>query len=383
MKKLLFVFGTRPEALKFAPLILAAKKDRRFCVEVCFTGQHREMAFQVLDLFRLKADYDLNVMKPNQSLSLLTERLIAKLDPIMKKSAPDAVIVQGDTTSAFVGALSAFYHKVPVAHVEAGLRSFDKYQPFPEELNRAFVSRIADWHFAPTSGAAKNLLNENTDKNKVFITGNTVVDALSTVSGQLNLNKTVLVSEILKRKKRIVLATTHRRENFGKPLEEICSAFNELTHRHEDIEILFLVHKNPQVQETVYRMLSKNRWIHLIPPADYLEFLTMMKYSYLIISDSGGVQEEAPTFHKPVLVLRNVTERPEGVKIGVAKLVGSDFNKITSEASKLLGKKSAYRKMSSGKNPYGDGRSCARILSILAKPRGQTIRLNKKALHER
>jgi len=382
VKKLLFVFGTRPEALKLAPLILAAKKDRRFCVEVCFTGQHREMAFQVLDLFRLKADYDLNVMKPNQSLSLLTERLIAKLDPIMKKSTPDAVIVQGDTTSAFVGALSAFYHKVPVAHVEAGLRSFDKYQPFPEELNRAFVGRIADWHFAPTSGAAKNLLKENTDKKKVFITGNTVVDALSAVSGQLNLNKTVLVSKILKRKKRIVLATTHRRENFGKPLEEICSAFNELTQRHEDIEILFLVHKNPQVQETVYRMLSKNRQIHLIPPADYLEFLTMMKYSYLIISDSGGVQEEAPTFHKPVLVLRNVTERPEGVKIGVAKLVGSDFNKITFEASNLLGNKSAYRKMSKGINPYGDGRSCARILSILAKPRGETSRLNK-ASHER
>ncbi|HCM42959.1 MAG TPA: UDP-N-acetylglucosamine 2-epimerase (non-hydrolyzing) [Candidatus Omnitrophica bacterium] len=365
MNKLLFVFGTRPEALKLAPLILAAKKDRRFSVEVCFTGQHREMAFQVLDLFRLKADYDLNVMKPNQSLSLLTERLISKLDPVMKKSKPNVVIVQGDTTSAFVGALSSYYHKVPVAHVEAGLRSFDKYQPFPEELNRAFAGRIADWHFAPTAGAAKNLLDENTDRKKVYITGNTVVDALKTVYGRLNLKNAVLAGEILKRKNRIILATTHRRENFGKPLEEICSAFSELTRRHSDIEILFLVHKNPKVQKTVYRMLSRNRRIHLIPPVDYLEFLTMMKFSYLIISDSGGVQEEAPTFHKPVLVLRNVTERPEGVKIGAAKLVGSDFKKITSEASKLLSNKKAYLRMSSRKNPYGDGRTSRRILNIL------------------
>jgi len=365
--KVLFVFGTRPEALKMAPLIAAAKKDRRFNPRICFTGQHREMAQQVLDLFEIRPHHDLNVMRPNQSLSLLTERLIHKLNPIMLAEKPDAVLVQGDTTSAFIGALAAYYHKIPVGHVEAGLRSFDKYQPFPEELNRVFVGKIADWHFAPTWGAEKNLLAENISKKKIFVTGNTVVDALKSVYGRLDLKRCPLAAKLINQKKCIVLATTHRRENFGKPLEEICRSFNALTRKYPHIEILFLVHKNPQVQKTVYRLLSKNRKIHLIPPADYLEFLTMMKFAHLIISDSGGVQEEAPTFKKPVLVLRNVTERPEGVDLGVAKLVGSDFKEIVRESSRLLESRKEYKKMVSGKNPYGDGLASRRILNILAK----------------
>ncbi len=369
MKKitLLFIFGTRPEALKLAPLTQFAKKDKRFRVKVCFTGQHREMAYQVLDLFKIKPDHDLRVMRPNQTLALLTERLVKKIEAVLHLEKPDAVIVQGDTTSAFVGALAAYYHKIPVAHVEAGLRSFDKYQPFPEELNRAFVGKISDWHFAPTDGAAKNLLAENVSGKKIFVTGNTVVDALKGVYDRLDLKRCPLAAKLIDQEKCILLATTHRRENFGKPLEEICRAFNELTRKYPHVEILFLVHKNPQVQKTVYRLLSKNRQIHLIPPVDYLEFLTMMKCAHLIISDSGGVQEEAPTFKKPVLVLRNVTERPEGVHLGVAKLVGSDFKKIVRESSRLLESRKEYEKMVSGKNPYGDGLASRRILNILAK----------------
>ncbi len=364
--KLLFVFGTRPEALKLAPFIQAGQRDKRFHAVVCFTGQHREMAFQVLDLFKIKVDFDLNVMKPNQSLSLLTERLVKKLDQVMLQSKPDTVIVQGDTTSAFVGALAAYYHKIPVGHVEAGLRSFDKYQPFPEELNRAFVGKIADWHFAPTAGAKKNLLLENILSSKIFVTGNTIVDALRGMQRRLH-SEYPQIRLIQKKKNQIILATTHRRENFGKPLEEICSAFLALTQKHKNIEILFLVHMNPRVQETVHRLLKDSARIHLLPPVDYLEFLSMMKSSHLVISDSGGVQEEAPTFQKPVLVLRNVTERPEGVEMGVAKLVGSSKLKILNEASRLINDNKEYKSMTTKNNPYGDGRASRRILDVLAK----------------
>lgn len=367
MKKLLFVFGTRPEALKLAPVIAAAKKDKRFKVCVGFTGQHREMAYQVLDLFRIKPDHDLQVMRPNQTLALLTERLVKKIDAVLHLEKPDAVIVQGDTTSAFVGALAAYYHKIPVAHVEAGLRSFDKYQPFPEELNRAFVGRIADFHFAPTGGAVKNLICEGIPSRLIFMTGNTIVDALKSVHRRLRPDRLPIVRSVRKRRRRIILATTHRRENFGKPLESICRAFVNLIRRHEDCELLLMVHKNPRVQETVLRRLGGNARIHLLPPADYLEFLELMMAADLIISDSGGVQEEAPSFQKPVLVLRNVTERPEGVAMGVAKLVGSDAAKIEKEASLLLSSTVARQRMVSRGNPYGSGRASHAILQILAR----------------
>jgi len=368
-KKLLFVFGTRPEALKMAPVIVAAKKDSRFSVRICFTGQHREMAQQVLDLFKIKPDHDLNVMRPNQSLALLTERLMNKLDPVLCAEKPDVVLVQGDTTSAFVGALAAYYHKIPVAHIEAGLRSFDKYQPFPEELNRAFVGKIAEWNFAPTKMAAQNLRQENTSPKSIYITGNTVVDALQSVQSKLKLSKSSHLKPVFESGRKVIAVTTHRRENFGKPLVDICHGILELAQKSPDIEIAWLLHLNPLVQNTVRKMIRGKARIHLLPPLGYLEFLTLMEQSYFLISDSGGVQEEAPSFHKPVLVLRNVTERPEGIKSGVAKLVGTDSKKILRESLRLLNVPSSYKKMSFGKNPYGDGKTSARILDILARSR--------------
>lgn len=364
--KVLFVFGTRPEALKLAPVILRARKDKAFQTVVCLTAQHREMVDQVLRLFDLKADFDLNLMEKGQSLSGLTQRLFPKMEAVLRKVKPAMVVVQGDTTSAFAVALKAFYEKIPVAHVEAGLRSHEKYSPFPEEVNRVLVSHVADYHFAPTQEARKNLLREGIADANIYVTGNTVVDALTQVSPLLNGRS---VSQWVKRAgaRKIVLVTAHRRESFGKPLRAICEALRRLARDHCDVSIMYPVHLNPEVQKTVYGMLKDEERIHLLRPLAYGEFLSLMKASYLILTDSGGVQEEAPSFGKPVLVMREVSERPDGISLGVARLVGTSSVRILKEARRLIRNPRAYRNMVKRRNPYGDGRASERICRALAR----------------
>lgn len=360
------MFGTRPEALKLAPMILAARKDPRFQTYVCLTAQHREMVDQVMKLFNLKPDFDLDLMQKGQTLGDITHRLFQRIDPIFKKTSPDAVIVQGDTTTAFATALKAFYDKLKVVHVEAGLRSFNKYHPFPEEINRVMISRLADFHFAPTQESYQNLLKEGVSKNQSFITGNTVVDALVQIRPRLSSVKLPVSLKSLSGK-RIILMTAHRRENFGAPMKSICKAVQILCRKFPDVRVIYPVHLNPQVQNTVYPMLAKEPGVILLAPLSYEQFTALMAKSYLLLTDSGGVQEEAPSFHKPVLVMRETTERPDGVKMGVARLVGASSQKIVKEAALLLTNKTAYQKMTRAKNPYGDGKASLRILNILAK----------------
>lgn len=364
-RRLLFVFGTRPEALKMAPLILRAKKDPRFTTFVCLTAQHREMADQVLRLFKIKPDFDLDIMQAGQTLGDLTHRLFTRMAPVFKASKPDLVLVQGDTTSAFAIALNAFYNKIPVAHIEAGLRSHDKYQPFPEEINRVLVSRVADFHFCPTAESRQNLLKEGVCPKSIFVTGNTVVDALKEITPRLSPKFLPLNPSLLKGK-RLLLITAHRRENFGAPLHSICGAVRDLLRRFPDMLAVYPVHLNPQVQKTARAELGKEKRAFLVPPVSYDQFAALMKFSHVILTDSGGVQEEAPSFHKPVLVMREVTERPDGVKLGIAKLVGTSRKKIFLEVSRLFAARKSYKKMVRAKNPYGDGKASKRILEILA-----------------
>lgn len=360
-KKILIVFGTRPEALKMAPLILAAKKFPRLKVFTCLTGQHREMVDQVLQLFNLRVDFDLNLMQPGQTLADLTHRLLPQMKEIFKKVQPDVVLVQGDTTTAFVVALGAFYEKLKIGHVEAGLRTFDKYQPFPEEINRVLLSRLADFHFAPTATAAVNLIKEGIPKKQIFMTGNTVVDALNAIKPKLKRNS------MISPESKLVFVTAHRRESFGRPLVAICEAVKRIAALSKDIEVLYPVHLNPEVQKTVHHELGGRERIHLVPPVSYAECLALINQSHLILTDSGGIQEEAPSFKKPVLVMRNVSERGEGVKLGVAKLVGTNTRKIFNEARKLLLDAKAYKRMSASRNPYGDGKAAEKILGILSR----------------
>jgi len=363
MKKIFFVFGTRPEAIKLAPVIIEAKKHKEFLTKVVITAQHREMLDEVLRVFRVKPDFDLNVMKPNQTLSEVTSRILIGVENILKKEKPDWVVVQGDTTTVLATALACYYQKNSLAHVEAGLRSFDKYQPFPEEINRRLVSHIADINFAPTKGAAENLLKEGIDKKKILITGNTVIDALLMAVGKkVRLNKELKKVDF---KKRIILVTAHRRENFGTPLENICNAIKEISKLSDNLEIVYPLHLNPNVQETAKRVLSNTSNIKLLQPLDYLTFCYLMKKSYLILTDSGGIQEEAPSLHKPVLILRNVTERPEVVQVGAAILVGTKKENIIKETSSLLEDKQKYQQMSSIPSPFGDGKASCRIVGGL------------------
>ncbi len=362
--KLLIVFGTRPEALKLMPVIMAGQKDSRFKIITCLTGQHREMVDQVMKLFPVKPDFDLNLMAANQSLGDLTSRIMNSMEKVFHEVKPDAVMVQGDTTTAFVVGLKSFYEKIPVVHVEAGLRSRNKLQPFPEEINRVLLSQLADIHLAPTQEAEKNLLREGIPPAKVFITGNTVVDALQYMGKRLELKSSS------KSSKRIVLVTAHRRESFGKPLESVFQALKILAQKFKDIEIIYPVHLNPKVQSSARKILEGQPNIQLIEPLSYEPFLKLMVQSYLILTDSGGIQEEAPSLGKPVLVLREVSERPDGIKLGIAKLVGTSKEKIVAEASRLLSNPAAYQAMSNrarNKNPYGDGKSSGRILKILAR----------------
>lgn len=361
---ILIVIGPRPEVIKLAPVFLELRKCKEFKTEILLTGQHRHLTDQIMKTFNLKADYNLNVMKKSQNLEELSSRIFIRLSRILKKVKPNMVIAEGDTTTTAICAICCYYQKIPFTHVEAGLRSFDKFQPFPEEINRKITDSIADVHFAPTSNAKKNLLKENISGKQIFITGNTVIDSLILLSKKKHKFKNQKLKK-LKINKPIILVTVHRRESFGKPLKEVFQALHELSK--ENVKIIYPVHLNPNVKNLAYKMLSRNKNIILTKPLDYLDFINVMKKSHFILTDSGGVQEEAPTFGKPVLVLRNVTERPEGVRAGVAKIVGTNKKKILKYSKLLLHNKKFYTKMSRKRNIYGDGKASKRIVNKIKR----------------
>jgi UDP-N-acetylglucosamine 2-epimerase (non-hydrolysing) len=358
------VFGTRPEVIKLAPVITELKaRPGDFKLSLLATAQHRGMLDQMLSVFGIKPDRDLNIMKPNQSLGSLTANLMKGLSKALQEITPDLVLVQGDTTTVMTAGLAAFYQRIPVGHIEAGLRTQNIYNPFPEEINRRIISLLGTYNFAPTTQAAKNLRSEGISSSKIFITGNTVVDALKYVERELYRSQ---LPVCIDQRRRIILVTAHRRENLGKPFKSICLALKEIARCHEDIEIVYPVHPNPIIRRTAYRILSGTERIRLVEPMPYLDFLGLMKKAYLILTDSGGIQEEAPSFHIPLLVLRDVTERPEGVSAGLAKLVGTDKDRIISETRRLLSDKGDYLRMARRKNPYGDGKAARRIVDIIA-----------------
>jgi UDP-N-acetylglucosamine 2-epimerase (non-hydrolysing) len=370
MNKLLFVFGTRPEAIKMAPLVKEFQKKKSiFETKVCVTAQHREMLDQVLEFFEIKPDYDLNLMKPNQTLFDITSIGLKGLEAVLEDSKPDLIFVQGDTTTAFIGSLAGFYKKIDVVHIEAGLRSGDKYSPYPEEINRILTGHIAKYHFAPTEKARQNLIAEGITQN-INVVGNTVIDALLLGLALIKKNGEKKYFEYFKYldfSKRIILVTGHRRESFGKPFENIANSIKEISDKFGDVQVVYPVHLNPNVREPVNRILSNTKNIFLIDPLDYPYLIWLMSKSYIVLTDSGGIQEEAPSLGKPVLVMRDVTERTEGVDAGTAKLVGTDINKIVSGASLLLSDKKEYEKMSKSVNPYGDGKTSEKIVSILSE----------------
>ena len=376
-KRIAFIFGTRPEAIKLCPVVQTMRDRGEMDPFVCVTGQHREMLDQVLSVFGIVPDDDLELMRPNQSLSELTSRALIAIDGALERAQPDFVVVQGDTTTVFAAALSAFYRRIPVAHVEAGLRTWDKFSPFPEEINRVLATRLADLHFAPTETARENLLAEGVLEEQIRVTGNTVIDALLqtvAVVRERPPEVTGLREQIVHGSSQnpLVLVTGHRRENFGQGFEDICSAVAELAERFPDINFVYPVHLNPNVVEPVYRLLGDQRAggqlpnVHLIPPQDYLPFVRLMDRATLVLTDSGGVQEEAPSLGKPVLVLRDTTERPEAVEMGTVKLVGTESRAIVREASRLLTDRQAYDEMTRAVNPYGDGAASGRIVSAIA-----------------
>lgn len=359
-RRILVAVGTRPEAIKMAPVVIALRREPWAEVRVLATAQHRDMLDQVLAVFDIVPDLDLDMMRPNQSLPGLTSRLLQELDGVLASEAPDAVLVQGDTTTVMTVALAAFYHHISVGHVEAGLRTGDLRNPFPEEMNRVVAGRLSRWHFAPTATARQNLLQEHFDPASIHVTGNTVIDALLQVAGQ----KPELVIDI-PRERRLLLVTAHRRENFGEPFRQVCEAIRELADRYPDIQVLYPVHPNPNVAGPAREILGAHPRITLCEPLAYRDFVAAMKAAYLILTDSGGVQEEAPALGKPVLVMRHETERPEAVAEGVVKLVGPDREAIVREAARLLDDPEAYAAMAKGSSPYGDGRSADRIVAVL------------------
>lgn len=370
MKNVLFVFGTRPEGIKMAPIIKAMQaRGDEFNVTVCSTGQHREMLKQVLDFFTIKPDYELDVMKPGQSLFHVTTAILEKIEPVIEESKPDVIIVQGDTTTAFVGALAGYYNQISVAHVEAGLRSGDIYSPFPEEVNRLLIARIAKYHFAPTELAAEALKREAVAEGDYYVTGNTVTDAILAAQKIVDSDNEIGSNFTdVDFSKRIVLVTAHRRESFGEGMENICNAVRVIASSRDDVEFVFPVHLNPNVREVVNRILGNIKNVHLIEPLDYPEMVWIMNKSYITLTDSGGIQEEAPTLGKPVLVMREVTERMEGVEAGTALLVGTDKDVIIEKTQALLDNTDGlYDQMAHAVNPYGDGHCAERIVDILAK----------------
>jgi UDP-N-acetylglucosamine 2-epimerase (non-hydrolysing) len=371
-QKVLLVFGTRPEAIKMAPLVKALKADEFFDARVCVTAQHRQMLDQVLDLFEIKPEFDLNLMKPNQDLTDITSGVLHGLKSVFSQWKPDVVLVHGDTSTTLAASLAAFYQKISVGHVEAGLRTGNLYSPWPEEANRKLTGVLARWHFSPTSVSKENLLRENVSEADIYVTGNTVIDALLQVRQKVVENEAL--QQVFKQQfaflddaKRLVLVTGHRRENFGGGFERICEALAQLAKAFPDVNVVYPVHLNPNVQEPVNRLLAGITNIHLIEPLDYLPFVYLMNRSVIILTDSGGIQEEAPSLGKPVLVLRDTTERPEAVAAGTVRLTGTDVQKIVSEATLLLSDSTAYDAMAFSHNPYGDGKACAHIIDILKK----------------
>lgn len=361
--KVMTVFGTRPEAIKMAPLVKELEKNPQIESIVCVTAQHRQMLDQVLEIFDIKPDYDLDIMKDRQTLIGITTKVLEGLDGVLKEAKPDIVLVHGDTSTTFVGALAAFYNQIPVGHVEAGLRTYDKYSPFPEEMNRCLTGRIADLHFSPTISNRNNLIKENISDDDIFITGNTVIDALkTTVSADYKLCASM---DNVDFSKRVILVTAHRRENLGEPLENICRALKRIVTEFEDVELVYPVHLNPAVRETVNKYLSGMDRVHLIDPIDVRDMHNAMDRSYMIMTDSGGLQEEAPSLGKPVLVLRNETERPEAVEAGTVKIAGVNEEVIYEMAKKILTDKNEYDKMARAVNPYGDGEASRRTVEAI------------------
>jgi UDP-N-acetylglucosamine 2-epimerase (non-hydrolysing) len=358
--RVLCVIGTRPEAIKMAPVVLALREEPWACVRVLATAQHREMLDQILPLFGITSDIDLDVMEPNQSLTALTARLLTSLDESMAREQPDLVVGQGDTTSVLTTALVCFYRRVPFAHVEAGLRTRDVANPFPEEMNRVLAGRVASLHFAPTDRARRNLLDEGVPQSDIHVTGNTVIDALLDVAGRPH-----PIGVDVDPTRKLLLVTAHRRESFGAPFIELCHALRAIADEHDDVQILYPVHLNPNVFDVVYRLLDGHPRITLCEPLDYLPFVAAMKRSFLVLTDSGGVQEEAPALGKPVLVLRDETERPEAVDAGVVRIVGMHAERIVTETDRLLRDSDAYAAMARGVSPYGDGQASRRIVEIL------------------
>lgn len=369
--KVLTIFGTRPEAIKMAPLVKKLAADERFDSKVCVTAQHRHMLDQVLELFDIVPDYDLDLMRHNQGLIDITTKVLSGLSNIFAEYKPDYILIHGDTTTTLSAALGAYYHQVKIGHVEAGLRTGNLYSPWPEEGNRKLAGAITDIHFAPTATAKSNLLKENIDEKKIVVTGNTVIDALLEVVEKIQSDESLLAQysedlPVLSDDRKMVLITGHRRENFGQGFERICKAINQLAEMHPGVDFVYPVHMNPNVREPVQRLLANQSNIQLIEPLDYLPFVYLMKNSHIILTDSGGIQEEAPSLGKPVLVMRDTTERPEAVAAGTVKLVGTDELTIVNSVTELLTDKQAYEKMSTSHNPYGDGNACERILSSLA-----------------
>ena len=378
MKKIITIFGTRPEAIKMAPLVKELEKREGIESKICVTAQHREMLDQVLELFDIKPDFDLNIMKTKQSLTGITNRILEGLETIFKEEKPDMILVHGDTTTTFSSALAAYYQQIKVGHVEAGLRTFDKYFPFPEEMNRKLTGAIADLHFSPTKGAKNNLLREGIDEKSIYITGNTVIDAmLHTVEDDYVFENEEL-NKIDFKNKKVIMITAHRRENWGGGISNICEALNEIVDKNKDVELVYLVHLNPIVKDMVYEKLGGKERVHLLNPLDTKETHNLMNKCFMVMTDSGGLQEEAPHLGKPVLVLRDVTERPEAVEYGTVKLVGTNKEKIIDEANILINSKEAYEKMSKAVNPYGDGKASERICDAIMK----YLNLSKKEVEE-
>lgn len=373
-KTVLVAFGTRPEAIKMAPVIKKLQENNNFCVKICVTAQHRQMLDQVLNLFDISPDFDLNLMKDNQNLSELTSEILLKIKGVIETIKPDIILVQGDTTTTFISSLAAFYSKVKIGHIEAGLRTGNKYSPFPEEINRKLVASLADFHFTPTERAKQNLLEEGIPKDTIFVTGNTAIDALLMAIKKIQ-NKEIsnsICKDIKLKSDKMILVTAHRRESFGEGFENICSALAKIVENNPDIEIVYPVHLNPNVQEPAKRFLMGKERIHLIEPLDYVSFVALMNRAYLILTDSGGIQEEAPSLGKPVLVLREFTERIEAIEAGTARLMGVDKENIIKQTELLLHNKIEYDKMAKSVNPYGDGKASERIVKILMEKLGSS-----------
>ena len=363
--RVMSVFGTRPEAIKMAPLVKELEKSEHIENLVCVTAQHREMLDQVLEIFEIKPNYDLNIMKDRQTLTGITTRVLEGMEGVLEEAKPDIVLVHGDTSTTFVTALAAFYKQIPVGHVEAGLRTYNIYEPFPEEMNRKLAGAIATLHFSPTPLAKNNLLKEAVDEDVIYITGNTVIDALKTTIDEDYSFTVEILNKIDFTNKRVITMTAHRRENLGEPLRNICEAVRDIANEFEDVEVVYAVHKNPAVRDVAYEILGDVKNVHLIEPLDLKDMHNLMQRSYLVLTDSGGLQEEVPSMGKPVLVLRNVTERPEGIEAGTLKLAGVEKDTIYNLTRELLTDENIYKQMAQAKNPFGDGEASRRIVEAI------------------